>query len=160
MSKNMTGEELRAIRLALGLTQVEFAEKIGISRTYVGLMERGERLISRRTASAIVSVKPKSLRRQANDVEPLIRRIESALIEQGIDFETEFHSDGQMFDFYLQELSAAIVLDEQSTANPRPTKEVRSIIVARGAQASTLLSILLEGRPLRWAAPLRLPISV
>lgn len=40
----MLGEELRQRRLAAGLSQEELAEKAGIDRTYVSLLERDERI--------------------------------------------------------------------------------------------------------------------
>lgn len=48
----MQGEELKAIRKALGLTQAKFAEELGITGVFVGLMERDERPIERRTELA------------------------------------------------------------------------------------------------------------
>ena len=40
----MLGEELRQRRLAAGLSQEELADKAGIDRTYVSLLERDERI--------------------------------------------------------------------------------------------------------------------
>lgn len=37
------GRNLRAIRVARGLTQEQFAEELGLHRTYLGGLERGER---------------------------------------------------------------------------------------------------------------------
>ncbi len=48
----MQGDELRAIRKALGLTLAGMAEALGMSETMVGQMERGQKLIERRTALA------------------------------------------------------------------------------------------------------------
>ena len=44
----MTGAELQRRRLALGLTQVELARKIGLTQGRVAQMEAGDR-VSRRT---------------------------------------------------------------------------------------------------------------
>lgn len=49
----MTGEELKAHRKALGLTQGEFGAELDMSREFVGEMERGEKLIRRRTELAV-----------------------------------------------------------------------------------------------------------
>jgi transcriptional regulator with XRE-family HTH domain len=49
---DMTADELKAIRARLGLTQTAFAAQLGMTSTYVGMMEREERPIERRTALA------------------------------------------------------------------------------------------------------------
>jgi transcriptional regulator with XRE-family HTH domain len=43
------GRHLRAFRTAKGLSQEAFAEELGIHRTYVGSLERGEKNITLRT---------------------------------------------------------------------------------------------------------------
>jgi len=40
------GERFRLARLKAGLTQVELAERMGISQSQVGKIERGERVIA------------------------------------------------------------------------------------------------------------------
>jgi transcriptional regulator with XRE-family HTH domain len=40
------GKRVRALRLKAGLSQVEFAEKLGLDRSYVADVERGNRNIS------------------------------------------------------------------------------------------------------------------
>ena len=40
------GERIRHLRSQQGLSQEEFAHKIGLDRTYIGGVERGERNIS------------------------------------------------------------------------------------------------------------------
>ena len=42
MTSNTTGERIRRRREELGLTQTDLADKAGISRTYLSLIERGE----------------------------------------------------------------------------------------------------------------------
>jgi transcriptional regulator with XRE-family HTH domain len=159
MSESMTGEEARAIRLALGLTQGQLAESIGVSRTFIGLMERGHKVVSKRTAVALRSVKPVPGDDWSNESDPVLRRMEVALRRHGIAFERHFSSDNQEFDFYLPELSLAIVVDRHSSISPRPTREIRSILIAKGSGTADILSLLLEGRPLRTASPVRLSIS-
>lgn len=156
----MSGEELRAIRLALGMTQAEMAEQIGISRTFIGLMERGKKPVSQRTAAAIHAARPRRSNHVPNETDPIIRRLEEAIVSQGIDFIKRFQSEGQEFDFYFPELSLAIVVDRDFSALARPTRNIRSVIVARGAGAADSITLLLQGRSLRVAAPLRLPLSI
>lgn len=48
----VTPQRLREIRKGLGLTQAEFASRMGLSRDYIGQMERGVAEINFRTASA------------------------------------------------------------------------------------------------------------
>jgi transcriptional regulator with XRE-family HTH domain len=47
------GANLRAHRLGLGLSQEAFAELLGIHRTYMGGIERGERNLTLRTVERI-----------------------------------------------------------------------------------------------------------
>lgn len=49
----MQGDELKAIRKSLGWTQGEMAARLGMTNTYVGMMERGDRPIEKRTALAV-----------------------------------------------------------------------------------------------------------
>ncbi|AGH49025.1 MULTISPECIES: helix-turn-helix transcriptional regulator [Sphingomonas] len=48
----MQGAELKALRKTAGMSQAEFAEAIGMSRETIGLMERDQEPIARRTALA------------------------------------------------------------------------------------------------------------
>jgi len=62
------GRNLRALRLAKGLSQEEFAELLGFHRTYVGGLERGERNVTLCTLSRLadeLGVDPLSLLRDA-----------------------------------------------------------------------------------------------
>jgi transcriptional regulator with XRE-family HTH domain len=47
------GRNLRACRLAKGLSQEAFADLLGIHRTYIGGLERGERNVTLRTVERI-----------------------------------------------------------------------------------------------------------
>lgn len=47
------GKRLKERRLKQGLSQEQFAERIGIHRTYVGSIERGEKAITVKTLNKI-----------------------------------------------------------------------------------------------------------
>ena len=49
----MTGDELRRLRRRLGLTQVQLAERLGVTSTSVARWERGERAISEPVARLV-----------------------------------------------------------------------------------------------------------
>ena len=53
MMYTMTGGELRRIRKAMGLTQRQMAEKLGVTSTSVARMERGEQKIMQVTTLAV-----------------------------------------------------------------------------------------------------------
>jgi transcriptional regulator with XRE-family HTH domain len=49
------GENLRALRKTKGLSQEAFADVLGIHRTYMGGLERGERNITLKTVERIAA---------------------------------------------------------------------------------------------------------
>ena len=66
------GRNLRALRASRGLSQERFAEVLGVHRTYMGGLERGERNLTLRSLERIAG---------SLDVEPLqlLRRSEKGL---------------------------------------------------------------------------------
>ena len=48
----MQGDELRTVRGEMRMTQGEFAEALGLTPTFIGMMERGDRPIEKRTELA------------------------------------------------------------------------------------------------------------
>lgn len=62
--KTIFGNNVRKLRLALGLSQEELAEKANLHRNYIGGIERGERnlgLINLVELARALSVKPAKL---------------------------------------------------------------------------------------------------
>lgn len=63
------GRNLRAYRQARGLSQEAFAEAVGVHRTYMGGLERGERNLTLKSVEKIaarIDVDPLSLMRDAD----------------------------------------------------------------------------------------------
>lgn len=52
----MQPDELLAARRTMGLTQGELAERLGLTPQFIGMMERGEKPIEKRTALAVQQV--------------------------------------------------------------------------------------------------------
>lgn len=64
------GENLRALRRARGINQEDFADVLGLHRTYLGSIERGERNLSLGKVerfAAVLEVEPLSLLRPLAD---------------------------------------------------------------------------------------------
>jgi transcriptional regulator with XRE-family HTH domain len=49
----MQGSELKDARKALGMTQAELANALGLSNAFIGMMERGEKAVEKRTELAV-----------------------------------------------------------------------------------------------------------
>lgn len=46
MDRKLLGKRIREERLRIGLTQEQLAEKVNVSTTYIGFIERGERSVT------------------------------------------------------------------------------------------------------------------
>lgn len=46
MDRKLLGRRIREERLRIGLTQEQIAEKVNVSTTYIGFIERGERSVT------------------------------------------------------------------------------------------------------------------
>ena len=152
-------DQLKSIRLSLGLTQAQFAQKLGVSRVFVGLMERGKRCIGARTSIAALALRPEAIQRDLEEFDPLLREVEAALLSNGLDFVRQFRSGDATFDFFLPEFELAINLDRERMNAFRPTRDVRGVIAATGRNAGEILALLLNGRPVRAARPISSPID-
>lgn len=51
--QRVVGRNLRAYRVARGLSQEQFADVLGVHRTYMGGVERGERNLTLRTVERL-----------------------------------------------------------------------------------------------------------
>src|ERR1700753_1637015 len=72
------GQNLRAFRLARGLSQEAFADMVGVHRTYMGGLERGERNLTLKSLERIagrIGVDPIALLRSDTGAEPSLRRV-------------------------------------------------------------------------------------
>jgi transcriptional regulator with XRE-family HTH domain len=68
--QRIVGRNLRAYREARGLSQEAFAEVVGVHRTYMGGLERGERNLTLKSVEKIaarIEVDPVALMREATD---------------------------------------------------------------------------------------------
>ncbi len=153
-----TGAELKAIRIGLGLTQAEFASGLGVTRVFVGLMERNQKKVSERTRLAALALRPTASERPLEEFDPLMRDIEAALNKNGVDFMRQFRSDGQTFDFFLPEFELGLLVSREHRPAFKPTAHVRGIITVSGKSAIEVLSVLLHGRPIRAAKPLEVGV--
>lgn len=82
----MRGDELRAIRQGLKLSQAEFADELGVTATFVGMMERGEKAIEKRTELAALYLSARVPALTAIDYELAAR-------SQGYDNHTQASAD-------------------------------------------------------------------
>jgi transcriptional regulator with XRE-family HTH domain len=158
----MDGTDLRKRRRELGLTQQEFAEKLGLSRDYVGQMERDKAPINVRTEAAILllgaapgrpeqaAARPresrsgKLLRKLSSD--PMEYLIETALIEAGEEYQREGEPGAhQTLDFYLPRVNVFIEVKRfHSDRIAAQMKREANVIAAQGEPAVRFLAELIR----------------
>ncbi len=144
----MDGTGMRARRNHLGLTQAEFAKRLGLSRDYIGQMERGAAEISHRTAAAVQALRSlpagPGARLQATD--PMEQMIEAALVEAGVDFKRKGSNPGQTLDFYLPSFETYIEVKRfHSERIAAQMARVPNIIAAQGEPAVRCLAAAIRG---------------
>lgn len=107
--------ELRRRRKAIGLSQAELGERLGLTGTFVGMMERGERDIAPRTIFGVSALTPGSdadpgaLDRPLLTSDPLERMVEASLQRAGVDYLTDRGGGNPTrLDFYLPDLDVSI----------------------------------------------------
>lgn len=140
----MNPEELRDIRRHLEMTQAELGQALGLSRVYVGLMERGKAEISERTTLALRAMR-RPLRQMVNSYEPIRRLLEKGLIEADIEYKADFSINGRSYDYFLPSLNIFLELNEYGDAEKvKYPVEVNNIISLYGKGSVVLFTMLLK----------------
>jgi transcriptional regulator with XRE-family HTH domain len=111
----MDAAQLRETRRSLGLSQSELAERLGLSRDYIGQMERGVAPIKPRTAMAISTLcsesipDPYPVDAPLRTRDPMEQLVERALQRAGVEYETDQGGGTATgLDFYLPQHGVAI----------------------------------------------------
>lgn len=140
----MTGIELREYRLALGLSQAQLAERIGLTRVMVSMMERDRKAITLRTIAAVKAALPAPANQPIANHSVLHRKLELALQNAGISYTANKKYGDHAADFYLKDLDIALYVDAvRSEARRKITTEVDTISVA-GRFALDAFTTLIE----------------
>ena len=144
----MTGKELREIRKSLGYTQAELAKLIGLSRDYIGLLERGDGEIVNRTVMAIKALRPKGAgTAELATVDTLERMVEKALSEAGIQYVPDRAGGSRAgLDFYLPDLDVHIEVKRfHSERTAEQIARAANVILLQGERAALMFCLALEG---------------
>lgn len=123
------------------MTQAQFAAEIGLSRDFIGQMERGVADVRPRTAARIRELRP-AIAREPTTKDPMERLIEQALIDAGIRYETDQGGGtAHRLDFDLPDYDVAIEVKRMHT--PRVAEQMArapNVIVAQGEGAVRFLA--------------------
>jgi len=134
----MDGTDIRAIRKARGMSQAELGAYLGLSRDYVGQLERGVAPVKPRTLTALRALGPTSSQAPPKPVttDPMERLVERALIDAGIRFQTDHggHVPANL-DFYLPDFD--VYLEVKRMHSPRISDQM--------ARAPNVIAIQGEG---------------
>lgn len=139
----MDGSEIRARRKALGLSQDAFAAKVGLSRDFVGQLERGIAHITPTVEAAIRSARAgPDIFAQPKTRDPMERQIEEALIESGIRYQTDIGGDTKTaLDFYLPDFDVSLEVKRfYSARTGEQMARAPNVIVAQGEAAVRFLA--------------------
>jgi transcriptional regulator with XRE-family HTH domain len=142
----MIGAELKSIRKNLGLTQIEMAGQIGVTPSFLGLMERGVKPISARTIAAARAARPAALKKELETVDPMERIIEQALIDAGVKYLTDRggRNDSRL-DFELPDYDLAIEVKQfHSDRVGLQLARVPNVILAQGKPAVMALAAMIR----------------
>lgn len=138
--------ELREHRRALGLTQQGLAKRIGLTREMIGLMERGVKSISARTAAAVMAAHPKALERRPTQYAPLLIKLEHALLEARIAYTIDHELGGEAVVLRLDELAIALyVAVARSDAPDKVTGDIDTISICGKAALNAFITLLQYG---------------
>lgn len=146
----MDGHEMREIRESLGLSQADFGARLGLSRDYIGAMERGARQINPRMAKLVRETVPAVAR--AGDrpkpvmTDPMERIIEHALIDAGIRYVADWNgADTKGLDFWLPDHDVYIEVKRFHTDRiAAQMQRATNVIALQGEAAIRLFADMLR----------------
>lgn len=148
----MTPAELKAARKESGLSQADFAVRLGLSRDYVGLMERGRAPIKPRTIDAVrhmlfgLAFDKEAQRQTPITSDPVERLIELALIEAGIRYETDHGGrNASGLDFRLPDYGVEIEVKRMHS--PRISEQMSRVdnaIAVQGLASARLFADMIR----------------
>lgn len=107
----MDGKAIRTKRKALGLTQAQFAAQLGLSRDYVGLIERDRAPVEPRTTLAVQALRapPPDPGGPLVTTDPMEQMVEQALRDAGIRYITDHGGKNPSgLDFHLPDIGVDI----------------------------------------------------
>lgn len=145
----MDGAELKSIRKALGYTQAEFASLIGLSRDYVGILERENGEVGARTALAVKAIRPKGAgARSPLSNDTLERMVEQALIDAGIAYRADRAGESpSRLDFHLPALGVDIEVKRfHSERTAEQIARTPNVILLVGERAVEMFCLALGGQ--------------
>lgn len=146
----MDGTDIRAIRKARGMSQAELGALLGLSRDYVGQLERGVAPVKVRTVTAMRALAPGLQQPPPKPVttDPMERLVELALIDAGIRFQTDHggHVPANL-DFYLPDFD--VYLEVKRMHSPRISDQMArapNVIAIQGEASVRFVVEILTAR--------------